>query len=320
MSKFNSINYLNNVSDSYFDTIGSFDEKKNFFNFKKLNPLTSRLKNPKKILSVGIGSGIELFYLNNKYRNIEKIYGIDISRKSILFCKKKLVRFKKISLLEKDIVNLGKGDFKDSVDAIIMSSVMHEIFSFSGGKKSILKSLHNSIKILKKGGYLFIRDFSVPILENEAIELNFKSKSFLQFYLYFSKNYRKGFKEEKTKFFPIPIQNRVLLNVNDAAEMFLHYKNYKDHISKDIIKPFSKNWKEIKEIYQFIPELGYSNFLQFVQNNLNNVTIIYYNEYTSSYRLNEYSEDEVIITQDNKNITKNFFRRINSKFEIIIKT
>lgn len=125
----------------------------------------------KNVLDVGCADGSFMKCIKEYIPNI-RIYGIDASDES---CKRKLHRL--------DIRNCYSDELEihfkqQSINTIIASSVLHEIFSYGNrdGSKGKLKNISNflnsSHKILKSGGRLLIRDGVNPGNEVDYLEIN----------------------------------------------------------------------------------------------------------------------------------------------------
>ncbi len=81
-----------------------------------------------------------------------------------------------------DNLNFITGDFnkniieKGSVDAIINSFLLHEIYSAgSYNRRTVYSTLDNQIEYLKEGGYLLVRDYAMPD-ETEFVLMEFPLK------------------------------------------------------------------------------------------------------------------------------------------------
>lgn len=89
-----------------------------------------------------------------------KFIGLDRSKRHITNAKEKY----KLANLEFRIGDVSGNIFEEeSVDAIVNSYILHEVYSGSRYNERIVSdTLHNHFKALKKGGVMFIRDYARP--------------------------------------------------------------------------------------------------------------------------------------------------------------
>lgn len=260
-------NQLDRVPAEYFEAIGSSAPEEIISFRRKMKPLVEVLPFPKSIATIGVGSGIELQALSQLYSDSNPVfYGIDVSGKAITAARRHLelsqTNLEQIKFVHKNAA-APDGVGLENVDAFILSSVLHEIFSYTkDGRGTIENSLSNIFTSLQPEGLLFIRDFASPI-RNETVNLHFKNEAAADFYRYFSRNFRRFMSWEdgdreimqtaKRPFhdYPIPANgsNIVALDSMQAAEMMLHFRNYIDHINRGMIQPGDVDWKELDEVY-----------------------------------------------------------------------
>ena len=116
------------------------------------------------ILDVGPGGGalMDLILDSNPSLNVS---GIDISENVInALNEKKKEENKKWNVIKGDALNLDKYLDNNSLDTIIYSSIIHELYSYIefNGKKfnhdTIIKTLKTAYNVLKKNGRIIIRD------------------------------------------------------------------------------------------------------------------------------------------------------------------
>lgn len=159
---------------------------------KGLVPFFARFS--KCVLDVGCGSGVMLQALLDN--GIEKVIGIDINREAI----------KKLRKLNNKRIELYATGFEDCErldihpDAIIFSSVLHEISSYAKTDQQytldpIKDALSKAYNLLDKGGQIIIRDcLMVPYEErNKKIIIKFTNPEDAN-WLYRFKEEFKGFK------------------------------------------------------------------------------------------------------------------------------
>lgn len=177
----------------------------------------------KKILDVGPGSGVLMDLIAQTYPDKE-VYGIDISSNVINELKKKeLKENKKYNLIKGNALNLDKYYQKNSMDTIIFSSVIHELFSYIEYDKRkfnhdvIIKILKSAYEILSKNGRIIIRD-GIMTDKNVNRIIEFKNKNDLEIL----KKYQRDFKGRKINY-TIINDSQVIMPINDAMEFLYTY-------------------------------------------------------------------------------------------------
>jgi len=257
--------HLNSVSDQYFEAINQCSESEFNSTINKLNPMCQFLDNPRSIVSVGIGRGLEaevlLKLFNEKYGT--KIIGLDLCDKALRIAKSYLDgRGLNVSFVQSSAVCLPFKNKNQEIDGMVYSAIMHEIYSYvEDGKLAWKKAIQEASESLSIDGVLLLRDFSAPAIKNE-VKLSFLSKEAKEFYKYFRNRYRtfdswnksdadkiinrrsdiSDYPEDQSgEVSPVPFSM--------IAEMMMHFKNYQSDIENKCIKPFDNNWKEIDECY-----------------------------------------------------------------------
>lgn len=107
---------------------------------------------PKKILEIGCGAGHKLNYLSEQLKT-QYNYGVDISKKAIIYGKKK---YKKIKLYNISSLEINKINTK--FDLIICG-----FFLYLLDREEIFRQFDLIFKKLNKNGYLIIIDFNANI-------------------------------------------------------------------------------------------------------------------------------------------------------------
>ena len=204
---YNELNYLN--------TMNSGKNEKSII----LNYLVG-----KKVLDVGPGGGVLLDLIENKSSDYD-VWGIDLSQNVIdKLNEKKSNENHKWNIVKGDALNLTKYFEKNSVDSIIYSSIIHELYSyieFDGkkfNKETIKKSLKEAYEILKVGGRIIIRDgiMSEPVNSYRLIEFkNIEDINILN-------RYCNDFKGRNITYKKVN-DNTVKMLLNDAMEFLYTY-------------------------------------------------------------------------------------------------
>ena len=116
----------------------------------------------KSVVDVGSGSGVLLDMIEKEHPEICSIFGTDISSNCLESLNKKKLEEKHRWTVANH--NFVKGPFNVSVDNIVFSSILHEIYSYTriDGKKfqieSVKRALKNAYDSLNPGGRIIIRD------------------------------------------------------------------------------------------------------------------------------------------------------------------
>ena len=176
------------------------------------------------ILDVGPGGGalMDLILDSNPSLNVS---GIDISENVInALNEKKKEENKKWNVIKGDALNLDKYLDNNSLDTIIYSSIIHELYSYIefNGKKfnhdTIIKTLKTAYNVLKKNGRIIIRDgiMTEPKDIYRIIEFNnIEDLKILDAYCH-------DFKGREVTYEKID-NNKVKMLVNDAMEFLYTY-------------------------------------------------------------------------------------------------
>ncbi|MCX6709534.1 MAG: methyltransferase domain-containing protein [Candidatus Woesearchaeota archaeon] len=113
-----------------------------------------------RVLEIGCGSGAVLELLS---RNFPKsaIIGIDNSEQMLSVAKGREYSTSNVTILYGDALNKRFED--ESIDTIILSSVLHEVYSYNNYHMEALeKAVSNACEMLVPGGRIIIRDGVMP--------------------------------------------------------------------------------------------------------------------------------------------------------------
>ena len=247
------------------------DEYDRFYNeIEYLNTMNSSLQHKAKlldfivgnnVLDVGPGGGALMNLIEDKYPTLN-VYGIDISSNVIEeLNKKKQKENRRWNLVKGDALNL-KNYFKEgSIDTIIFSSIIHELYSYIEfeGKKfninTVIKALKSAYEVLPTHGRIIIRDGikTEPINQERIIEFkNIEDLNIL-------KRYCNDFKGREIKYKKID-DNKVCMLVNDAMEFLYTY-----------------TWGEDSYPLEVQEQFGYltpTEYVDLIKDNLENCKII----------------------------------------------
>jgi SAM-dependent methyltransferase len=228
--------------------------------------------------------------LEEKYPT-KKIYGIDISSNVIeTLEKKKLQEQKKWNLVKGDALNLNDYFEIGSLDTIIYSSIIHELYSYIPfeGKKfninTVIKALKSAYSILPVNGRIIIRDGikTEPVDQERIIEFkNIEDLSIL-------KRYCNDFKGREIKYERIN-DNKVKMLVNDAMEFLYTY-----------------TWGEDSYPLEVQEQFGYltpTEYVKLIQDNLENSMIVK----CTAFLQEGYEENllnKIAIYDENMNVVK----------------
>lgn len=220
----------------------------------------------KKVLDVGPGGGVMLDLIESTNKNYD-IWGIDLSSNVIeKLNEKKLKENHSWNIIKGDALNLTNYFELNSIDTIIYSSIIHELYSYIeyNGKKfnkdTIRQTLQESWKILKPKGRIIIRDGikTEPIETYRIIKFNNPED------INILKRYCKDFKGRNITFEQIS-NDKVRMLVNDAMEFLYTY-----------------TWGEQSYPLEVQEQFGYftlNEYIKFIKDNLDNCKIIKYTSF-----------------------------------------
>ena len=193
----------------------------------------------KNILDVGPGGGALMDLLEEK-DPLLNVYGIDISSNVIeALNKKKLKEKKSWNLVKGDALNLGNYFEKGSLDTIIYSSIIHELYSYIvfEGKKfninTIIKALKAAYDLLSVHGRIIIRDGIKTEPENVYRIIEFRNIEDIKIL----DRYCNDFKGRKITYEKVD-NNKVKMLVNDAMEFLYTYTWGEDSYPLEVQEQF----------------------------------------------------------------------------------
>ncbi|GKU80792.1 class I SAM-dependent methyltransferase [Niallia sp. NCCP-28] len=177
-----------------------------------------------KMLDIGAGGGIMLDVLSEYHPNATVI-GIDISTNVIEELERKKIREKKRWLVKQADALLLKDFYEiNSIDTIVFSSILHEMYSYIPykGKKFnaevIIDSLKSAFEVLKPGGRIIIRDGIMTEPKDQIRIMEFYQLKGIEFF----RRYVNDFKGRKISYEQIN-DCTIQLPINDLMEFLYTY-------------------------------------------------------------------------------------------------
>ncbi len=256
--------HLDSAPSGYLEAINEVDPEELVKHVEKVGPLLDYAPNAGCVVSVGVGSGLELRALRHLYPDASKtrIIGLDLSMQAIASAIQYLKYHNVLAeLIHGSALNMPFRTNGQVVDGLVFSAILHEVYSYvPDGRRAWKLALQEAFQNLAPGGVLVLRDFAAPEKHGPA-EVQFISDEAIAFYDYFRQRYRtfetwetddvKAMHDRRVTFddFPPATGGKVILEFRDAAEMMLHFRNYIDHIERGILVPGDTSWKEIDECY-----------------------------------------------------------------------
>lgn len=217
---------------------------------------------PNVIASIGVGQGEELHAINLLYSgSVRKIIGLDLSELALGEAKQRVIENDlPVDLVLGSATNLPLAD--ESIDGIILSSVLHEIYSYtSDGREAWNKAIQEAARVLREGGCMLLRDSALPNLDG-TVQIQLLTHLAREFYPYFAKEYRafNGWEDLKGKFSSnipslpeVDSKGVVTLSIGQASEFLFHFVNFQLGYPNDQEFIGNQRWKELNEVY-YIPK------------------------------------------------------------------
>ncbi|MCW1296897.1 MAG: methyltransferase domain-containing protein [Candidatus Parvarchaeota archaeon] len=196
---------------------------------------------PLDVLEIGCGNGVVLELLAKTFTQ-SRIVGLDLNDELLDMAKRRTYPSRNVELVKADA--LSPNFREESLDAIVLCSVLHEIKSY-GGLEDVVKCLENSHQMLKKGGRLIIRDGVKP--RNQVVHMEFRNNDVRETFYKFVEDftpYRINYKELGNK--------KVEISMIDVNE-FLSKKDYKLNWEFEVKEHFGIfNLSEYKQLLEKI--------------------------------------------------------------------
>jgi SAM-dependent methyltransferase len=188
---------------------------------------------PGVVADLGCGTGTVLALLKRKFPRGQFV-GVDLSEEMVAHCRR---RFPGLEIRRHDItVRLFD---EESIDTIVLCSVLHEVFSYKGYDLSAVReTLGHCAEALKRGGRLLLRDGVKPERE-DSVYLTFLNEPAKLKFFRFAKEF--GSSEVVWR----EVDGRVHVARRDAMEFLTKYI-------------YDVNWvHEVKEHFGVLPLQGW---------------------------------------------------------------
>lgn len=168
------------------------DKKHDYFRFMQKRVIAiARLKNGQRFLDIGCGTGWAVGYAANLVGGDGEAYGIDIAPKMIERAKVNARELKNVRFFQADAAALP---FEDNLfDVIICTNSFHHYVNPG-------KVLDEVYRVLKKGGRLFILDFTADGLISREINRGFQKREPEHVKFYSTPEYRHFFNAAKLNY------------------------------------------------------------------------------------------------------------------------
>jgi ubiquinone/menaquinone biosynthesis C-methylase UbiE/8-oxo-dGTP pyrophosphatase MutT (NUDIX family) len=248
--------HLNRAGEQYLDSINDTRPESTVAMMERLSPLLMHISDGAKVVSIGVGQGEEICGLYELFGDRISIVGVDISSVALEKTKARLQR----NQFAAELINADAAllPFENgSVDAIVLSSTLHEVFSYhEEGIVAFKKAIQEVSRVLKKDGVVFIRDFAAPDTD-ELVSFRVRSPIAIKFYEYFRTSFRRfsnwGAGMEAAKlddtFYPPLGHGVVHIPFSKAAELVLHFRSFWSDYQAGATSIGNTSWKEIDEMY-----------------------------------------------------------------------
>lgn len=177
-----------------------------------------------RVVDIGPGGGILLDLIEEEMPHVHAV-GIDISVSVIeALEKKKRLEGRGWEVVKGDALNLREDLEPGSVDTVIFSSILHELYSYIefGGSRfnpaTVTAALKSAYDILSPGGRIIIRDGIMTEPEELVRRIRFLEEDGMQWLL----RYVEDFKGRKITYEALT-DKEVRMSVNDAMEFLYTY-------------------------------------------------------------------------------------------------
>ncbi|UPK47303.1 class I SAM-dependent methyltransferase [Paenibacillus pabuli] len=178
----------------------------------------------KRVLDIGPGGGILLDLIEQERPEMEPI-GIDISANVIEALERKKQReAHRWQVLKGDALQLDQYVQPGTVDTVIFSSILHELYSYIEregrrfNRMTVIAALRSSFNVLSPGGRILIRDGIMTEPEAQKRRIRFLEPDGMRWL----ERYAQDFQGRSIEFEQIS-ENEAVLGINDAMEFLYTY-------------------------------------------------------------------------------------------------
>ena len=178
----------------------------------------------KRVLDIGPGGGVLLDLIEQERPEMEPI-GIDISANVIEVLERKKQReAHRWQVIKGDALQLDQYVQPGTVDTIIFSSILHELYSYIelDGRRfnsdTVVAALRSSFNVLSPGGRILIRDGIMTEPETQKRRIRFLEPDGM----HWLERYAEDFQGRHIEFERLS-KDEVMLNINDAMEFLYTY-------------------------------------------------------------------------------------------------
>ncbi|WP_339241989.1 class I SAM-dependent methyltransferase [Paenibacillus sp. FSL R5-0517] len=178
----------------------------------------------KRVLDIGPGGGILLDLIEQEKPEVEPI-GIDISANVIEALERKKQREgHRWQVMKGDALQLEQYVQPGTVDTVIFSSILHELYSYIelDGRRfnsdTVVAALRSSFRVLSPGGRILIRDGIMSEPEAQKRRIRFLEPEGMRWL----ERYAEDFQGRAIKYERIS-DNEVVMPINDAMEFLYTY-------------------------------------------------------------------------------------------------
>ncbi|MCR4597615.1 MAG: methyltransferase [Acetatifactor sp.] len=209
------------------------------------------------VVDVGSGGGVLLDLLEEKYPE-KTVIGTDISDNVLQVLNKKKKEEGHAWTVRRH--NFAEEPFAEKVDAIIFSSILHEIFSYTETENgrfeisTVKTALENAYASLRPGGRIIIRDGVKSKVDGSTIEITFKDPEGMEFFKNYVRDFEglKDIEDKKIEIFES--EQRVRADANFAREFLYTYTWGKQSYAHEVQEQFG--YFTIEEFRDFFEGIG----------------------------------------------------------------
>ncbi len=270
--------HLERAGGKYLDSINDTRPESTIAMMDRLSPLLQYVHDGDTVVSIGVGSGEEVCGLWELFGDSIQLIGLDIAPTALDKTKLRVMRNNfAVELLKADATCIPLSEA--SVNAVVLSSTLHEIFSYhEDGLAAFKTCLSEVARVLKPGGVVFVRDFAALDVSGQ-VTLQVRTPLAMKFYEAFRTSFRRfplwDGKMDHLKltdeYLP-PIGSGVVhMPAGKAAELLMHFRSFWSDYQSGISALGDPYWKEADEMYHVQIDgkvLDPDEYLQLIEDSL----------------------------------------------------